>query len=364
MARVLIAPDSFKGSASATEVAAALKEGWLSTRPADDVVTVPMADGGEGTLDAFESAFVGSKRMPVAVSGPDGRPVHAEWLLLPDGAGLVELANTSGITLVQHLDPLGAHTRGFGQAISAALDFGVHRLYLALGGSCSTDGGTGMLRELGARFLNADGDEIGDGGGALTQLDAVDLTELAPLPAGGCIALTDVTNPLCGSTGAAFVFGPQKGAGVDDIDLLEHAMSLLASRMPADATAAGSGAAGGTGFGLLAWGARIEIGSSAVAGALELGAKLAEADLVVSGEGRFDRQSLDGKVLSYFISECAEREVPLALVAGSIQAPVTQFEGAVSLSTVAGSAAAAMSEPQRWLRAAGAELARSYELGS
>ncbi|WP_231486991.1 glycerate kinase, partial [Candidatus Blastococcus massiliensis] len=143
--RVLVAPDSFKGSAGADRVAAAVRDGWLTERPQDRVVLAPVADGGEGTLDAFAAAVPGARRVPVEVEGPDGRRVRSAWLLLPDGTGVVELAATSGLPLMRAPDPFWAHTRGFGQAIAAALDAGVPRLLLGIGGSASTDGGTGLL---------------------------------------------------------------------------------------------------------------------------------------------------------------------------------------------------------------------------
>lgn len=156
--RVVIAPDSFKGTASATEVAAALAAGWSSVRPNDELRLLPMADGGEGTLDAFDMAVPGGIRMPVVVHGPDNRMHESYWLLLPAGRGgataVVELANTSGITLLDPLLPLDAHTLGFGQAIAAALDHGIDRLLLAVGGSASSDGGVGALTALGGRFFD------------------------------------------------------------------------------------------------------------------------------------------------------------------------------------------------------------------
>ena len=145
MTRVVIAPDSFKGTASAADAAAALAAGWRAVRPLDELVERPMADGGEGTLDAFASAVPGARRMPVTVRGPVSEPVETSWLLLPDGTGVVELASTSGITMLDPLEPLDAHSAGFGEAIAAALEAGVERLLLALGGSACSDGGTGAL---------------------------------------------------------------------------------------------------------------------------------------------------------------------------------------------------------------------------
>jgi glycerate kinase len=231
--RVVIAPDSFKGTASAADAASALAAGWRSVRPTDELVLRPMADGGEGTLDAFESAVPGAQRMPITVRGPVASPVSTHWLLLPDGTGVVELAATSGLTLLDPLAPLDAHSAGFGEAIAAALDAGVTRLMLALGGSSSTDGGAGALAALGARFDDGSGAAVPLGNRGLGTLARVDLSGLRPLPPGGAVILGDVTNPLLGDTGAAAVFGPQKGADAATVDVLESNLARLARLVPA-----------------------------------------------------------------------------------------------------------------------------------
>ncbi len=232
--RVVIAPDSFKGSATATEVAAAIAAGWRRVRPADQVRTCPMGDGGEGTLEAFAATSPTAQRIPVVVTGPDDQPVTATYLLLEDGTAVVELAGTSGIELTDRRRPLRTHTRGFGQAIAHALRNGASGLVLAIGGSGSTDGGVGMLRELGARFYAADGSDIGDGGGALAKLDRVDLSDLAPLPSRGVQILSDVTSPLLGPTGAAQMFGPQKGADSAQVAQLEQGLARLGAQLGVD----------------------------------------------------------------------------------------------------------------------------------
>ncbi|MCJ1672106.1 glycerate kinase [Rathayibacter sp. VKM Ac-2929] len=356
--RVIIAPDSFKGSATAVEVAEALAEGWRGVRPDDELVLAPMADGGEGTVDAFAVAVPEAERHALTVVGPDDRPVETAWLLLPDGTAVVELASASGITLLDPLRPLTAHTRGFGRAIAAALDAGARALLLAIGGSSSTDGGVGALRELGARFLTVSGHDLGDGGGALHELAVVDRHALRPVPAGGARILSDVTNPLLGDSGAAHVFGPQKGATVDDVLRLDDGLRHLAAHLDADPEEAGTGAAGGTGFGLLAWGARLAPGSAAVGEALGLPALVAGADVVLTGEGRFDAQSMAGKVPSYLLGLAEAAGARTMLVAGAIQAPTAAFAAAGSLTEAAGSAAAAIADPLPHLRTVAAELAR------
>ena len=366
---VVVAPDSFKGSATAAAIARAIGDGWASVRPGDRVLRVPMADGGEGTLDAFELAVPGSSRVPVVVQGPVGRPVSTSWLLLPPsdelpgGVGVVELAATSGITLLDEPAPLDAHTFGFGQAIADALDHHVSRLLLAIGGSASTDGGVGALAALGARFADAQGRPIRLGNRGLGSLARVDLGALRGLPDGGADILSDVTHPLLGPHGAASVFGPQKGADDAQVIGLESGLArlerLMRSAQP-DVRAAtpGAGAAGGTGFGLLAWGAGLAPGAEAVGSAVGLPTIVAEADIVVTGEGRYDSQSAAGKVPTYVAGLARSAGARAMLVAGTIDAADIPFDEVVSLVELAGGAADAMAHPLTWARAAGAQLAR------
>lgn len=363
MSVIVVAPDSFKGSATATEMAAALAEGWASERPGDRVILAPMADGGEGTLDAFEAAVPGAQRNPVRVLGPAGAPVEASWLMLPDGTALVELAETSGLERMPVLDPFAAHTLGFGEAIAAALAAGARALLLAIGGSSSTDGGAGALSALGGRFVDAAGSDIPHGNTGLHRIDLADLSGLVALPPGGVRILSDVTSPLLGPDGAAAVFGPQKGATAQDVPVLESGLrrfaeAVRASGSPVDPGEPGAGAAGGTGFGLLLWGARMAPGATAVGEALGLPATIGGADFVITGEGRFDSQSAAGKVPTYVGGLAREAGVPVLLAAGSIQAPTDGFAAAVALADLAGSADAAIADPHRWARAAGAALAR------
>lgn len=365
MSTVVVAPDSFKGSASAAAITAALADGWLSVRASDRVVPAPMADGGEGTLDAFAVAVPGAVRHPVKVLGPRGDAVEASWLALPGGTAVVELAETSGIGLLDGLSPFDAHTIGFGQAIADALDRGATRLLLAIGGSGSTDGGAGALTALGARLLDADGEPIVAGNRGLAALEVVDLSGLRALPAAGAHILSDVTSPLLGPSGAAAVFGPQKGASPADVGVLEDGLRRLtdvvgAVRSTRAQSTPGAGAAGGTGYGLLLWGATLSAGSAAIGEAIGLPSLIASADAVVTGEGRYDAQSAAGKVPEYVAGLAAAAGVPALLAAGSIAAEPRGFAGAASLSEFAGSSAAAIAEPLRWARAAAAALARAF----
>lgn len=357
--RVAIAPDSFKGTATATEVTAALAEGWLSVRPGDTLIRLPLADGGEGTLDAFELAVPGARRMPVEVTGPDGRSVDTSWILLPDNSAVVELASTSGITLLDPLLPLDAQTTGFGEAIAAAIDSGVDRLYLAIGGSSSTDGGAGALTALGAVLVDSAGAPVVAGGRGLADIAAIDTANLRAVPAGGATILSDVTNPLLGPSGAAAVFGPQKGATATQVAELEAGLERLATLLGGDPTTPGAGAAGGTGFALLAWGAAVAAGAEAVGEVMHAPEVMASANVVITGEGRFDGQSDAGKVPSYVRALAEQVGASPLLVAGAITAEPAGFAQAVSLTDLAGSADAAMSDTAHWLREAGTQLART-----
>ncbi|MCI0157405.1 glycerate kinase [Leifsonia shinshuensis] len=396
MSTVVVAPDSFKGSASAAAIAAALAEGWRSVRAADRIVLAPMADGGEGTLDAFAVAVPGAVRHPVRVDGPDGRPVEASWLELPYGSAVVELAETSGIGLLDALAPFDAHTIGFGQAIAAALDSGATRLLLAIGGSASTDAGAGALTALGARLLDAEGRPVPPGNRGLASVARVDLSGLRALPAGGAHILSDVTSPLLGPSGAAAVFGPQKGASPADVASLEEGLARFAAAVAAgaggggggsvddsaargvgaavdpatpgvgslvDPATPGAGAAGGAGYGLLIWGATLSAGAAAVGEAIGLPASIASADAVLTGEGRFDSQSAAGKVPDYVSALARAAGVAAYLAAGSIAAEPTAFAASAELAALAGGSAPAIADPLPWARAAGAALARAYTAG-
>ncbi|MFZ7087274.1 glycerate kinase [Curtobacterium sp. RRHDQ10] len=358
--RVVVAPDSFKGTATAAVIATAIADGWTSVRPHDSVVRVPMADGGEGTLDAFATAYPDAARIPVEVRGPDDRTVATSWLRLRDGRGVVELASTSGITLLDPLRPGTAHTIGFGQAVAAALDHGVDGLVLGIGGSASTDGGLGLLRALGLRTTSGAG---ATGSVALDTVGGVDRSHLRALPPRGVQVLGDVDSPLLGPTGAAAVFGPQKGlVEPGEVIAAEGRLARWAARFPdIDPASPGAGAAGGAGFGLLAWGAHITPGAPAVASALGLADAVADADLVITGEGRFDLQSAAGKVPATVRALAAGR--PVALVAGAIEAATDGFAAAVSLRDLAaaerGDPGAALTDTVHFGREAGAALARS-----
>jgi glycerate 2-kinase len=356
--RIVVAPDSFKGSLGAAEAAAALAGGWRDVRPGDELACVPLADGGEGTLEVLAAAAAAPRWHRAAVTGPGGGTVASCWLELAGAAGYIELARASGLPLMAAPDPLGAQTAGAGELIGRALDAGARRIVIALGGSASTDGGTGALAALGARFLDAAGQELPPGGGALGGLASADLTRLRPPPPGGVLCLADVRAPLLGPRGAAAVFGPQKGADAAQVAVLEAGLTRLAHVLGGDPRAPGAGAAGGTGYGLAAaWGTDITPGATELCRMVGLDRQLGGTDLVITGEGRYDATSVDGKVTGTVLAAAARAAVPAALVAGVIAADPPPGVASVALAGLAGGAAAAREQPLRWLRRAGQVLA-------
>ena len=356
--KVVIAPDSFKGTVDAATAAARIAAGWRSRRPGDEIVLRPQADGGEGTLAALAAAIPAARWVETGtVTGPDGTPLAGRYLLLPEGTACVELAITSGLPLMPAPDALNATTRGVGEVIARALADGAQCILLALGGSASTDGGAGALAALGLRLLDADGAVIADGGHGLLDLASVDRSGLAAAPPGGIRLLCDVTAPLLGPRGAAATFGPQKGASAADVAVLERALERFADAVGAPESVRslpGAGAAGGTAFGFVAmWGATIEPGARTVAEITGLHDDLRDADVVITGEGRFDETSLTGKVVGSILSTAAG--VRVIVIAGQVSG--AHRVEALSLADLAGDAAAAMTDPEHWLEVAGAQAA-------
>ena len=325
--RVIVAPDKFKGSLTATAVAASVAAGLRRAAADLEVVQNPVADGGDGTLEAALDA--GYERVPVRVSGPLGDPVDTAYAVR-DGTAVVEMADACGLVRMPpgQLAPLKASSAGLGEVVRAALDAGCARVVVGIGGSASTDGGAGMLGALGARFLDADGVDLPLGGGALTRLDRVDLSGLHPgLDRAEVVLATDVDNPLLGPRGAPAVYGPQKGASPADIEVLDAALARLSqvlgtatgagSRGHPAATLPGAGAAGGVGFAALA-----VLGASARPGIellLELTGfhdKLPDTALVITGEGSLDLQTLAGKAPAGVAAAARAHRIPVVAVAG------------------------------------------------
>ncbi|WP_405504180.1 glycerate kinase [Streptomyces anulatus] len=335
--RVVIAPDSFKGSLPAAAVCAAIEKGVRRARPDADVVRVPMADGGEGTLDCVLDA-TGGQEVSLEVTGPLRRTLPARYVRSPDGrSAVVELAAASGLPLVEPeaLDPLRAHTHGTGELIAGAIRRGARDVLVCVGGSASTDGGAGLLRALGFRFLADDGSELAEGGGALARIARIDTGHVpaAVLQTRFKIAC-DVTNPMIGPDGAAEVFGPQKGASPAQVRQLDSALSryadVLADRFGVRVhDLPGAGAAGGTCGGMVAaLGAEPVPGCDLVAETVGLAEALAGADLVITGEGRLDLQSASGKVVSA-VARLARREgAPAVALAGQVVLPAEELHRA------------------------------------
>jgi glycerate kinase len=304
--RVLVAPDSYKGSMSSVVVARGLADGWSRGRPMDTVLLSPQADGGEGTLDAI-LATDGWVPLPAAARDPLMRPVGATFLRQGPRA-VVELASASGLSRVApaERDAPAATTFGTGQVLAAAIGLGCTDIVLGLGGSATTDGGAGILVALGARLLDADGHDLPMGGAALERLARVDLSGLSPILAEVRLTVaSDVTNPLLGELGAAAVYGPQKGLDVDGVRRLDAALGHYADRLERATRRSvrdepGAGAAGGSTAALLAIADRfasfaIRSGVDVVMELTDFGARLAASDLVLTGEGRVDAQTAFGK---------------------------------------------------------------------
>ena len=325
--RVLVAPDKFKGTMTAAEAAEAIAGGWRRADPKAEVVEVPLADGGEGTLDALVAAL-GGERHRMSVSGPLGDPVEAEYALVeaPEGRlGVVEMARASGLQLLSESrrDPSRTTTLGTGELIRAACEQGARRVLVCIGGSATNDGGAGMAQALGIRLLDGQGRDVRPGGAALLDLARIDMSGLDPsVKTAGFLVATDVDNPLVGPHGASAVYGPQKGASPEDVDLLDRALRHFAAIVHRDLgldvrDTPGAGAAGGLGGGLIAFlGAKLRPGVEVVMDAVHLRERLQSADLAVTGEGAFDEQSLHGKAPAGVLRTAADLGVPAIVLCG------------------------------------------------
>lgn len=335
--RAVCAPNAFKGALGAREAAAAMAAGVRDA--GGEAVEVPVADGGDGTLDVLLAASPGSRVQRVRVQGPLGAPVEARLGWLGDGTAVVEMAEVAGLRLLPRdaLDPLRASTYGVGELLRAALDGGARRIVVGVGGSATTDGGAGLAVALGARLLDAAGAELGPGGGALGSLVRVDRGALDPRLRDCRIEVAvDVRSPLLGPRGAAAVFGPQKGATPEQVALLEAGLTRWLAALAADPLISeqpGMGAAGGCAFGLAAmcW-ARLVPGAALVCDMVGLDAALAGADLVLTGEGRLDASTAAGKAPAEVARRAVAAGVPCVALAGSVETPVDPlYSGAVAI---------------------------------
>ncbi|MFI1761341.1 glycerate kinase [Streptomyces sp. NPDC020800] len=333
---MLIAADKFKGSLTAVQVAERVTAGLRRVVPGVEVEALPVADGGDGTVDAAVAA--GFERREVRVAGPLGQEVTAAFALR-GGTAVVEMAEASGLQRLPAgvFAPLTASTYGSGELLRAALDAGARTIVFGVGGSATTDGGAGMLSALGARFLDADGEPVAPGGGGLAELARADLTGLDPrLPDVELVLASDVDNPLTGPKGAPAVYGPQKGASPDDVETLDAALAHFAGVLEAAvgpraaqyAAAPGAGAAGGIGYGALLLGARFRPGIEVMLDVLGFAPALERADLVITGEGSLDEQTLHGKAPAGVAAAARAAGKEVVAVCGRLALPQEALERA------------------------------------
>lgn len=331
--KIIVAPDSFKGNMRSTQVCEIIRQAILRELPDAEVQTFPMADGGEGTVDAVVAATGGSIRT-LKVCGPLGDPVEARYGVLPDGTAIMEMAAASGIELVpsEQLDPMAATTYGTGELLRHLLSEGHASVVMGIGGSATVDGGVGMAQALGYRFLDDRGEETH----SLESICSIDSSNAFPISASIRVAC-DVTNPLTGPNGAAAVFGPQKGATPEMIPVLDAGLANL-QKLAGVPGAPGDGAAGGLGYGLRAFcNAEIVSGANLIAKTVGLPAALEGADLLITGEGRTDGQTASGKLCSVLAGMARERGAKTLLLSGALQGEfdllLETFDHAFSISS-------------------------------
>jgi glycerate kinase len=335
MSHVVLAPDKFKGTLTAAQVAAHLAAGLERVRPGLRTVGVPVADGGDGTVDAAQAA--GYRRVEIGVRGPTGRPVTAAFAL-GEGTAIIESAQACGLSRLPGGEPapLTASSRGVGELILAAVRMRAKRIVLGLGGVASTDGGAGMVTALGARLLDESGAGLAPGGAALARLSQLDTTKLKDLSGTEIIMASDVDNPLLGERGAAAVYGPQKGASAQDVTVLEQGLTRWADAAERALgvdfrNTPGAGAAGGLGFAALAFlGATMRPGIELLLDLVSFAGHLSGASLVITGEGALDAQTLHGKapVGVARATAAAAPEVPVVAVAGICSLSAGQLRSA------------------------------------
>ncbi|MDN6168524.1 MAG: glycerate kinase [Micrococcaceae bacterium] len=372
---IVVAPDSFKGSASAAQAAAALARGARAVAgPAATILELPMADGGEGTLDALLATW-GTEPVTMETTAALRRPATARYGLSADGTtGIIEAAEANGLPQVADLDlrPLEADTYGVGLIAARLLDAGVSEILLCIGGSATTDGGTGMLSSLGARFLDPGGEPVAPGGGSLSAISRVDVSGLHPRAASISWRIAvDVDNPLCGPRGAAAVFGPQKGAGPEDVAVLDAGLAHLATVLDAEEVSRhpGFGAAGGLPLALVSLlGAETVPGAELVSTAVGLRTALAGADVVLTGEGRLDSQSLGGKVVDA-VRRTADQHSRIVVIAGAVQLDAAScreagLTAAFSIASGAATLAELQADAERLIEDAAAQACAALGLGA
>lgn len=338
--KIVIASDSYKGSLDSSQANEAMRKGVLRVFEDAEIICIPIADGGEGTVDAVMTCCGGSYCYET-VTGPDGREVIARYGILPDKSAVIEMAAASGLPLVQDVTPdtvMNSTTYGTGQLIASALDKGCRKIYIGIGGSATNDGGIGMLQALGVSFLDADNREVGFGGKYLDKIARIDISNLdSRIRETELVVMSDVTNPLCGENGAAVVYGPQKGATEEEIAILDKGLAQFAElichmNLPDIRNLPGAGAAGGLGGGLVSFlGAEIRPGIKAILEIADFEKSVQWADLILSGEGRIDGQSANGKVVSGIAEIAGKYNVPVIAICGSVEKDAREiFEKGIS----------------------------------
>jgi len=328
--KILIAPDSFKGSATSKKAAEAIGKGVHLVFPEAELIEIPVADGGEGTVEALTDSLKG-RVVKKKVQGPLGDPVEAEYGILPGDIAVIEMASASGLPLVPEdkRNPLLTSTFGTGQLIEDAMDMGCREIILGIGGSATNDGGTGMARALGFSFLDSQGNELPEGGGALTVLADIDDSNMDErILKTKILVACDVTNPLTGSEGASHIYGAQKGASPADINHLDKALVRLAEIINSkycrtNENIPGAGAAGGLGYGLMEFcGGKLKSGIEIILDLIKFDDYLDGVDLVISGEGRIDGQSVYGKVPVGIAGRAKKKNISVLVVVGDIGSKV------------------------------------------
>ena len=331
---ILIAPDSFKECLTAKEVAKSIAKGVKIALPNADIVQIPLSDGGEGLLDALVQPMQG-KLISLDVKDPLLRTIKAEYGISDDGTtAIVEMATASGLELLseEEKNPLVTSSFGVGQLILDALNRGCSKIIIGLGGSATNDGGVGMIKALGGNFLDVNNEEIGEGGGAISELHRIDLSDLNP-KIGECkfIAACDVSNPLTGENGASLVFGTQKGGATEDLKRLDsnllHYATILNSHLGIDVNSIkGAGAAGGLGAALFSiLGAKMRSGIDLIIDYLHLEKQIQNSDLVITGEGKIDSQTLYGKTIMGVAKIASKHNVPVVAIAGKIDNDIDEI---------------------------------------
>lgn len=375
--RVAIAPNAFRGSLTALQAAICIAQGLEHSRLSIDPILMPLADGGDGTLD-IALRGLGGESIPLTITGADGQPTTGYLGLMADGqTAVVEMAQACGIekTPPHARNPLYTTNFGTGQMIRAAVERGFHRIIVGLGGSATNDGGAGCVQALGARLLDSDGNEIGFGGAALSRLARVDNSGVkALLHDTELIILCDVDNPLTGTNGASRVFAPQKGADAAAVETLDHALEHYATILKRDLgrdvlTVPGGGAAGGFGAGLLAFtdGSRLEPGAETLIKLLGYDQLLEDADMVITGEGKLDAQTQGGKAVRVIADHALRMRIPAIALVGALDCSADEItamnlDAAFSIVTQPCSVEQAIAHAGDWLTLAATQLGNTLAL--